>query len=230
MTDPLTDLFERNRRHRDGLDADHFEGVRDGQSPRYVSMSCADSRVSQEGMLAVEGPGVLFTPSTIGNRVWQPVDGDLVVDGSVLYPIEHTGTETVIVVGHTGCGAITAALAAHRHDLDEPPGIRHDVELLSPVVEGAHEAGVVDPSMPESVAVNRLVEYNVDRQIDFLGDRREVPSDVDRYGMVYDFHRVYGEADGALVLVNANDETDPGRLREAVSDRFRDRVGRLTTR
>lgn len=230
MDETLVDLFERNRRHYEGLPADFFEAVQDGQAPRYVSMSCSDSRVSQEGMLAVDEPGLLFTPSTIGNRVWQVVDGEQVVDGSLLYPVVHAGTETVLVVGHTGCGAVTAALAAYRDGIDEPPGIQYDVDQLVPIVAEAHEAGVVDDSMPDEEVVNRLVEYNVDAQLDFLGDRPELPADVDRYGMVYDFQRIYSEDAGALVLINENGETDVETLRDRVPAEFHDRVDRLTDR
>ena len=133
----LGELLARNARYVDGLPQGYFDDVEDGQEPAAVSVCCSDSRVSQEGMWAVEDPGWLFTPSTIGNQVWDRHDGDLVVDGSVLYPIVHTDTRVTVVVGHTGCGAVTAALEATREGLDAPPGIEKWVELLVPVVESA---------------------------------------------------------------------------------------------
>lgn len=221
-------LLERNRTHADSLPDGYFDAVRDGQRPPVVSICCSDSRVSQEGMWSVDEPGWLFTPSNIGNQVRERVDGELVVDGSVLYPIEHTETRTTAVVGHTGCGAVTAAYDAVRSDGgDEPAGIRSRVELLVPVVEEAIERGVVDPDAPDPEVINRLVEYNVRRQVEFLEDSDEVPEDTRIYGFVYDFQGVYGSAPGRTYLVNVDGESDPERLRSAVPAEYAEYVESL---
>uniref|UniRef100_UPI00366B2539 carbonic anhydrase n=1 Tax=Cryptosporangium minutisporangium TaxID=113569 RepID=UPI00366B2539 len=81
----------------------------DGQQPDVVAVCCSDSRVPQERMWGVDDPGTVFTPSNIGNQVWDEDEGERIVDGGVLYPIHHAGTDAVAVVGHTGCGAVTAA-------------------------------------------------------------------------------------------------------------------------
>jgi carbonic anhydrase len=220
----LRELLERNARHVDGLAADHFAAVEDGQAPAAVSVCCADSRVSQEGMFAVDRPGWLFTPSTIGNQAWDRVDGDLVVDGSVLFPLVHTGTETAVVVGHTGCGAVTAAVEAVEGEggASASPGVGKWVDLLVDVVERAHE----DPAV-EADAVDALVEYNVRRQVEFLHTSAEVPAGTDVYGFVYDLHGSYGGDRGRTVLVAADGETDPESLRSLVPGEFVDRVDSL---
>ncbi|WP_331236128.1 carbonic anhydrase [Natronorarus salvus] len=224
----LETLLERNRRHEAGLPEEYFEGVRASQQPAAVAVCCSDSRVSQEGMWSVEEPGWLFTPSTIGNLVWDRCDGELTVDGSVLYPIRHTATRTTVVVGHTGCGAITAAYRAVRGEAsEEPPGIAKRIDLLVPVVERALDDGVVDPAVPESEAVNRLVEYHVREAVAFLGDASEVPEGESVYGFVYDFQEVYGEVPGRAYLVSANGETDGETLRGLVPDGFEGWVGSL---
>lgn len=225
---PLESLLERNRNHTESLSATHFEAVRDGQQPALVSVCCSDSRVSQEGMWGVEEPGWLFTPSNIGNQVWERDGEDLVVDGSVLYPIVHTETQTTAVVGHTGCGAVTAAYhAVHGEGGDEPAGIRKRIELLVPVVEEAIERGVVDPETPDAEVINRLVEYNVRRQVEFLDGAEEVPKGEQIYGFVYDFQGVYGSVPGKTYLVSANGQTDSERLRELVPDEYDDHVESL---
>lgn len=213
----LDSLFDRNRTHTDSLSEGHFDAVQDGQRPPLVSICCSDSRVSQEGMWSTEEPGWIFTPSNIGNLVWEENDGDLVVDGSVLYPIAHTETGTTAVVGHTGCGAVTAAYRTVQGEAgEEPPGIRNRVELLVPVVEEAIEAGVIESATSDSEAINRLVEYNVRRQTAFLERAEEVPADEQVYGFVYDFQGVYGSTFGRTYLVSAGEETDPERLQELV--------------
>ncbi len=223
----LAGLLERNRHHTEHCGKDRFTSVQDGQEPAAVSMTCADSRVSQEGMLDVAEPGWLFTPSTIGNQVWDRYESERIVDGSVLYPLVETGTEVAVVVGHTGCGAITAALDAVRgsgHDV--PPGVGKWIEELVPVVEAGLADDRVGPDH-EVGLLDQLVEYNVDRQIDFLLESEDVPETVSVYGFVYDFQGVYGAVDGRTYLVNADGETDPARLRELVPDRASEQVRRL---
>lgn len=232
MDDTLVELLERNPRHVESLPTDHFAAVEDGQEPTVVSICCSDSRVSQEGMFDVEEPGWLFTPSTIGNQVWDRHDGERVVDGSVLYPVAATGTETVAVVGHTDCGAVTAALDAVRDEGEtgsesSPAGIAKWVGLLVPVVEAGLADGCIDVEVDDPPLVDRLVEYNVDRQVEFLRDSPELSSDVSVYGFVYDVRGSYGGDRGRAYLVNANGETDPGALAKLVPERLADGVGRL---
>ena len=226
--DALRQLLERNARHVDSLPERHFAEVQEGQTPTVVSVCCSDSRVSQEGMWDVREPGWLFAPSTIGNQVWDHHDGERVVDGSVLYPIAYTETRTAAVVGHTGCGAVTAALEAVRAGgppEGTPPGVAKRVESLSPVIEDGLADDRVDPGADD--LVDRLVEYNVDRQVAFLRASDEVPEATDIYGFVYDFQAVYGDAPGRAYLVNAGGETDVEALRELVPDGFEDAVRRL---
>jgi carbonic anhydrase len=235
----LRELLERNDRHVASLDDDHFAAVQDGQSPAAVSVCCSDSRVPQADMFDVDEPGWLFSPSTVGNQVWDRVDGERVVDGSVLYPVEYTETGTAVVVGHTGCGAVTAALEAVRgrdgggdSDAEEstgghPAGVAKWVAELVPVVE----AGLADDRVREdrdAGLVDQLVEFNVDRQVAFLRESDDVPGDVNVYGFVYDFQGVYGDDDpGRAYLVNANGETDVDALRARAPDEFGESVRRL---
>jgi carbonic anhydrase len=222
----LGELLERNAHHADALSTDHFAAVEDGQAPPVVSVCCADSRVSQEGMWGVEEPGWLFTPSTIGNQVWDRHDGELVVDGSVLYPIAHADTGVAVVVGHTGCGAVTAALDAVREGTDAPPGIAKWVELLVPVIEDGLDDDRVSPDREASL-VDQLVEYNVDRQVAFLRDSEDVPPETQVLGFVYDFQGVYGTERGRAYLVNVDGETDAETLRALVPEGFDGHVRRL---
>lgn len=224
----LESLLERNRTHTESLPEGHFNAVLDDQRPPLVSVCCSDSRIPQDGMWNVKEPGWLFAPSNIGNQTWERHDGDLVVDGSVLYPITHTDTRTAAIVGHTGCGAITAAYRAVRTGLsDEPAGIRKRIELLIPVVREAFDRGVVDPDAPDSDVINRLVEYNVRRQVEFLDGSDDVPDDERIYGFVYDFQSVYGSTPGRTYLVSVDGETDLERLREVVPEGSHEHVRSL---
>lgn len=223
----LADLLERNASHASSLPAGYFTTVEEAQEPAAVSVCCSDSRVSQEGMWSIESPGWLFTPSTIGNQVWDLVDGELVVDGSVLYPILYTNTRVTVVVGHTGCGAITAALASvNGEEGSHPPGIAKWVNLLETVVERGLERDDINPSSEH--LIDQLVEFNVDRQVSFLRESDAVPSEEIIYGFVYDFQGTYGETPGIAYLVNLDGVTDVKAIRDSVPERFSSHVRRLT--
>ena len=222
----LTELLERNASHVESLPEGYFDAVEDGQEPAAVSVCCSDSRVSQEGMWDVTDPGWLFTPSTIGNQVWDIHEGERVVDGSVLYPMVNTETQVTLVVGHTGCGAVTAALEAVRSGVEAPAGISKWVELLVPVVEAGLEDDRISEDRDVSL-VDQLVEFNVDRQVQFLLESDDVPDGERVYGFVYDFQGVYGDTRGRTYLVNAEGETDVDALRQRVPDGYEEWAQRL---
>jgi carbonic anhydrase len=204
----LAELFDRNDRHTDSLAPDHFDGVEDAQHPAVVSLCCSDSRVSQEGMWDVVEPGWLFTPSNIGNVAW---DDTGVVDGNLLYPVAFTNTRTVAIVGHTGCGAVTAAhTAATTDEYPAPVGVRRRVELLVPVIERGLKT--IDPARKD--VVDALVEWNVCEQVMFLTESDAVPAETTILGFVYDLHKRYGEAAGRVYLVSVNGETADETLTE----------------
>jgi carbonic anhydrase len=212
---------------------DRFDGLQAGQSPAAVTVCCSDSRVLQDHMWGNDDPGHIFTVSNIGNRVLQRTDAGVVVSGDVLYPLEHTGTDTAVVVGHTGCGAVTAtydAVTGAADDGDDgheqPPGIAHCVSLLQPRLEPGVDR--LPAGLDRAGAINRLVEYNVDRGVEALVESDDVRGDVAVAGVVYDFQDVYEGRRGDVHVVNVDGETNPATLREAHPE-LADRVGRLWT-
>ena len=223
----LDELIDRNDEHVAALSADAFGDCREGQRPPVVSVCCSDSRVSQEGMWASDRPGFLFTAGNIGNRVRDVVDGSAVLDGSVAYPLAHTDTDVLAVVGHTGCGAVGAAIEAERTGTyPTEPGVRADVEELVPIVESGLEHPSIDAGAPAGEIHDPLVEHNVHEQVGFALDSNEAAG-ADVYGFVYDLHGSYGDRDGAVYLVNVNGERDVDAIREIVDDEHADHVGSL---
>ncbi|MXR20253.1 carbonic anhydrase [Halobacterium bonnevillei] len=215
MQESFTALLQQNADHAREFQ-DRFDDVQDAQRPDVVSVCCSDSRVLHDHLWGNDQPGTVFTASNIGNRVVQRIDDAEVVSGDVLYPIEHTGTETVVVVGHTGCGAVTATYDALTDGVEEPPGIEHCLGLLEPYLEPGVE--LLPDDVDRAGAVNRLVEYNVDRQVEFLLDSDNVADDVQVVGVVYDFQDVYSGRRGELHVVNVDGETDPDAIRDAHPD------------
>lgn len=76
---------------------------KNGQHPFAVIVSCSDSRVIPECIFSA-GIGDLFVIRVAGNVI------DNIQLGSIEYAVEHLGCKLVVVLGHTGCGAVCAAL------------------------------------------------------------------------------------------------------------------------
>ena len=74
-----------------------------GQQPFAIVLCCADSRVAPEIYFDMK-LGDIFVIRNAGNVV------DDVVLGSIEYGAEHLGSPLVVVLGHTSCGAVTAAV------------------------------------------------------------------------------------------------------------------------
>jgi len=76
-----------------------------GQHPFAVVLDCADSRVPPE-VIFDQGLGDLFVVRVAGNIL------DKHQIASIQYAIEHTGSKTVVVLGHERCGAVGAAFGS----------------------------------------------------------------------------------------------------------------------
>lgn len=223
MHESVEELFAGNDHHVDEI-GDTLETVQSAQHPEFVTICCGDSRVLQDDMWGNHQPGKVFTHSNIGNRVVEETETGRIVTGDVLYPLVHTGTHTAIVVGHTGCGAVTAAYRDLVDGIDEPAGIDYSVTMLEADLTSGLE--LLPDDIEESEAVNRLVEYNVDRQVEQLVESDDVPEIVTALGVVYDFHDAYSARRGAVHLVNVDGVRDQARLREEHPE-LAERVSRL---
>ncbi len=80
---------------------EHF--ARNGQKPYAIVIGCSDSRVIPERIFHA-AMGDLFTIRVAGNVI---DDHQL---GSIEYAAGHLGTKLILVLGHTQCGAVTAAI------------------------------------------------------------------------------------------------------------------------
>jgi carbonic anhydrase len=73
------------------------------QHPFAIIVGCADSRTSPE-LVFDQNLGDLFVVRTAGNLI------DDHALGSIEYAVAHLGARLIVVLGHTGCGAVKAAL------------------------------------------------------------------------------------------------------------------------
>jgi carbonic anhydrase len=122
--------------------------LKSGQHPFATVLGCSDSRVPVE-LVFDQGFGDLFVIRVAGNVITDDVIG------SIEYARIHLNTQLLVILGHEGCGAVTAALEARNHGTSDPHGIQSIVQLLQPATRD------VDSSLPMSEQVHRAVEHNV---------------------------------------------------------------------
>lgn len=84
--------------------------AREGQTPYAVVVTCSDSRVIPEAIFSC-GIGEIFVIRVAGNALSFDSDGGEL--GSIEYAVDHLGARLVLVLGHTKCGAVAAALEGH---------------------------------------------------------------------------------------------------------------------
>jgi carbonic anhydrase len=103
-------LLENNRRWSASIKAeqpDFFEKLSAQQSPEYLWIGCADSRVPANQLLRLM-PGEVFVHRNIANVVPHT---DINVHSVIQYAVEILKVRHVIVCGHYGCGGVQAAMS-----------------------------------------------------------------------------------------------------------------------
>ena len=156
---------------------ERFAELATGQSPHTLVIACADSRVDPSLLLQAE-PGELFVVRNAGNIV-PALDADgSSEDGtaaSIEYAVAVLGVPHVVVLGHSGCGAMAG--------LADPASL----EPLPSVARWVEKSGA-DPS---GVDLDGLIEKNVLAQLAHLATYPAVNAALDNeaislHGWVYD--------------------------------------------
>ena len=154
--DGLKDLLDSNRRWAEATkarDPGFFTRLARQQSPRYMWIGCADSRVPANEITGLD-PGEVFVHRNVANLV---VHSDLNALSTIQFAVEHLKVRHIMVVGHYGCAGVRAALRGLRIGLADN-WLRHvqDVRL--------RHRGRLDHLPPEQQE-DVLCEMNVIEQV-----------------------------------------------------------------
>ena len=129
MSADLSSLLEANRRWAEAVkqrEPGFFTRLARQQSPRYMWIGCADSRVPANEITGLD-PGEVFVHRNVANVV---VHSDLNALSTIQFAVEHLKVRHIIVVGHYGCAGVRAAMRGLRVGLADN-WLRHvqDVRL-----------------------------------------------------------------------------------------------------
>ena len=148
----LASLFEKNTRWAAGIeqrDPGFFSRLLTQQTPQYLWIGCADSRVPANELVGLL-PGDVFVHRNVANVV---AHSDLNALSVIQYAVDALKVLHIIVVGHSKCGGVTAALNNTRVGVVDN-WLRH-------VQDGRNAHLELLQSVSEDRRVDALVELNV---------------------------------------------------------------------
>jgi carbonic anhydrase len=152
----LEHLFEKNRAWSEGIrqvQPEFFMELARQQSPQYLWIGCADSRVPANQIVGLM-PGELFVHRNVANLV---VHTDLNCLSVMQFAVDILKVRHIIVCGHYGCGGVGAAMRRERLGLSDN-WLRHVQD-----VHQQHQQSLAE--LPEAQALDRLCELNVIEQV-----------------------------------------------------------------
>lgn len=182
------DNYHRRNAH---LVRPHVQELSSFQDPGTLFVACSDSRVVPN-LITSSGPGDLFTVRNVGNVVGD--DGrDASIEAALEFALNELSVESIVVCGHSGCGAMTA-LWAGPEESGERGAIDVWLDHARPSLAAYRDGHLVQEAAAEAGfgAVDQLAMVNVAVQLDRLQRHPELQEAlaagrVHVAGLFYDF-------------------------------------------
>lgn len=197
-TKMFEEVIKSNDFYSKAKGSDFFKSITGGQKPRATVVGCCDSRF-QAGVIDSTPENDIFVIRNIGNQF-------MTNEGSIVYGVTHLNTPLLLIVGHTRCGAIKAAMSDYTA---EDSALRREVDTLALSVRKAVLKGSDTEKWAQAVVsnTNQQVEYSVNK---FKHDVETGKLTV--VGVVYDLANDFGKGHGRLHITSVNGETTPAKL------------------
>ncbi len=141
--------FLSGRTSSDRRDLAILQQMMEKQEPFAAVLSCADSRVPVE-VVFDQTIGQLFVTRVAGNIVTPEILASLEYAAAVL------GTNMILVMGHSRCGAVTAAIQASPQAANQGPPVPGQISALFPYIEPAVEQA--GPDLEATIRANALLQ------------------------------------------------------------------------
>ena len=151
----LDELIAGNLRFTSGRPSSYrrdlaiLQQMMEKQEPFAAVLSCADSRVPVE-VVFDQTIGQLFVTRVAGNIVTPEIIASLEYAAAVL------GTNMILVMGHSRCGAVTAAIQASPQAANQGPPVPGQISALFPYIEPAVEQA--GPDLEATIRANALLQ------------------------------------------------------------------------
>ena len=185
----LNSLLEGNKRFTQQLqlNRDLMSQVSDtatGQFPFAAILSCIDSRVPAE-IVFDQGIGDLFSVRVAGNVVNEDVLG------SLEYACKVAGSKLVLVMGHTKCGAVTAA--CENVELGNITSLLAKIKPAIALSENNSSSG--------AISVENVSVKNVGISIETLRNESPILAEMEQQGLIQIVGAIYDVASGIVSVI-----------------------------
>ena len=185
----LNSLLEGNKRFTQQLqlNRDLMSQVSDtatGQFPFAAILSCIDSRVPAE-IVFDQGIGDLFSVRVAGNVVNEDVLG------SLEYACKVAGSKLVLVMGHTKCGAVTAA--CENVELGNITSLLAKIKPAIALSENNSSSG--------AISVENVSVKNVGISIETLRKESPILAEMEQQGLIQIVGAIYDVASGIVAVI-----------------------------
>ena len=150
------EIFENNKEwvaNKLSLDPDYFKKLSKTQTPEFLYIGCADSRIPANEIMGLQ-PGEVFVHRNIANMV---VGTDANINAVIQYSVQALKVKHIIVCGHYGCGGVKAAMESQ--DMGE---LSHWLQNVRDVYR-LHQTEL-DSFEDDTARYQRLVELNIVEQ------------------------------------------------------------------
>ena len=176
--------FAQNLKAQRNLQEQVFE-TSQGQFPFAVILSCIDSRAPAE-LVFDQGIGDIFSVRVAGNIINQDILG------SMEYACKVAGSKIVVVMGHTKCGAVTAAC-----NHVELGNITALLDKIQPVVKVVN----IEPSEMHDDVIEEVAHLNVEMSINRIRQESEILAEMEEKGEIEIVGAMYDVSTGLVEFI-----------------------------
>ena len=153
-----------------------------GQFPYAAVLSCIDSRVPVE-LTFDQGIGDIFSARVAGNIINEDILG------SIEYACGVAGSKAILVLGHTKCGAVTAACQGV-----ELGNITALLSKVKPAIKEVQER-------TGQLEVEEVTKSNVNQSIQEIREKSALLADLEKEGKIKIVGAVYHVEDGSVTFL-----------------------------
>lgn len=195
----IATIFDGNDAFVKGHKPEDFKAYANAQHPIVTMITCSDARV-QETIFNFDPLDKVFVIRNVGNQIYNSC-------GSIDYGVYHLNTPVLLILGHTHCGAVKAAMGDYS---SETTCIKNELDGLHLPLMSDDGQGTFEERWLNNVEsnVDFQVKYCVKKYYDLIAAGKLAV-----VGAVYDFINAYGHGEGRVVITNLNGAACPSSIK-----------------
>lgn len=196
----VDEIFKSNAFYKKTKNRAFFESFVGSQHPRVTLVGCSDSRF-QIAAIDETPENDIFVVRNIGNQFASN-------PGSIEYGVHHLHTPLLIIMGHSRCGAIKAAMSDYSK---ESTSIKRELDSLTLSIKKAKDGYSENEKWLNGV-ISNVHQQVCSAKAEFEHEVKDGKLTI--VGMVYDLANDFKEGYGNIKIVNVNGETDMIKIKE----------------